>query len=129
MLCPRCGAPLGDNDRFCPKCGAPVENIPSKTYTDNTAPKSSSETNTLCVVGFVLSFFIAIAGLVCSIIGLKQVQKSGESGKGFAIAGIVISCIEIVAVIIVFLIYFTVILSLITGLGSMNPNCATLFLL
>ena len=57
---------------------------------------SSGSTNVMSIVGFVLSFFVPIAGLVCSIIGLKQCKASGDGeGRGFAIAGIVISSISV----------------------------------
>lgn len=59
-----------------------------------------SKTNIMSIIGFVLSFFIPIAGLVCSIIGLKQCGSEDEDGRGFAIAGIVISAIEIAAYVL-----------------------------
>lgn len=47
--------------------------------------------NTLCIVGFILSFLIAPAGLICSIIAVIQINRSGEKSKGLAIAGIIVS--------------------------------------
>lgn len=47
--------------------------------------------NGVAVAGFILSFFIALAGLICSIIGLKQTKERGEKGRGLAIAGITLS--------------------------------------
>ncbi len=47
--------------------------------------------NTLCIVGFILSFLVAPAGLICSIIAVIQINKSGEKSKGMAIAGIIVS--------------------------------------
>lgn len=52
--------------------------------------------NGVAVAGFILSFFIALAGLICSIIGLKQTKERGEKGRGLAIAGIIISALSIV---------------------------------
>lgn len=52
--------------------------------------------NGVAVAGFILSFFIALAGLICSIIGLKQAKERGEKGRGLAIAGIIISALSIV---------------------------------
>lgn len=58
-------------------------------------PPQTAKTNTFAIIGFVLSFFyyVSIAGLVFSIIGLKQCNKTQEKGKGLAIAGIVISSV------------------------------------
>ncbi|MEE1296335.1 MAG: DUF4190 domain-containing protein [Bifidobacterium sp.] len=54
----------------------------------------------MAIAGFVCSFFVSIVGLVLSIIGLTQVNKSHERGRGLAIAGIVISAISIVGEIL-----------------------------
>lgn len=51
--------------------------------------------NTLCIVGFILSFLIAPAGLICSIIAVIQINKSGEKSKGMAVAGIIISAFNL----------------------------------
>ena len=50
--------------------------------------------------GSVLSFVFCPAGLILSIIALRQINRTQERGKAFAIAGIVISAIAIVIVII-----------------------------
>jgi len=52
----------------------------------------------LCIIallGFIFSFFCGIAGLIMSIIGIIKIGKSGGTltGKGFAIAGIIIGSI------------------------------------
>lgn len=56
--------------------------------------------NTMSIVGFVLSFVFCPAGLILSIVALRQINRTQERGKAFAIAGIVISAIAIVIVII-----------------------------
>ncbi len=56
----------------------------------NSAPAENN--NTIALVGFILSFFVPIAGLICSIIGLRNVKVTGKR-KGLAIAGIVISAV------------------------------------
>ena len=58
--------------------------------------------NTCAIIGFVLSFYTPIVGLVLSIIGLNQIKKNGESGKGLAIAGIIISIILMLLVVVWF---------------------------
>jgi hypothetical protein len=49
--------------------------------------------SSLAVVGFVLSFFTMLIGLVISIIALVRIRKTKERGKGLAIAGICIALI------------------------------------
>lgn len=52
---------------------------------------TSNKTNTLAIFGLILAFFIPLIGLILSIVGLNQINKSRETGKGLAITGIVIS--------------------------------------
>lgn len=47
------------------------------------------------IAGFILSFFFPVIGLILSIIGLSRSKETGV-GKGFSIAGIVISGIKII---------------------------------
>jgi len=47
-------------------------------------------TNTLAIVGFVLSFVVSVAGIVCSHIALSQIKRTGEGGHGLALAGLII---------------------------------------
>ncbi|MEJ3405275.1 DUF4190 domain-containing protein [Rathayibacter sp. YIM 133350] len=49
---------------------------------------------TLGIVGFVLSFFTALIGMIVSIIALVQSRRAGFS-NGWAVAGIVIGAIEV----------------------------------
>ena len=63
--------------------------------------KNNNNTNVIAIVGFVLSFFIGIAGLICSIIGLIKSKKL-KNGKGFSIAGIIISSLRILFTIALF---------------------------
>ena len=68
--------------------------------------KTPQKTNALAVIGLITAFFIPLAGLVLSIIGLSQAGKRKEKGKGFAIAGIVASVVvgflQILFVILIF---------------------------
>ena len=79
--CEKCGNQIDDLAVMCPKCGASTR----KNYEDR--PKKS---NTLAIIGFILSFIFPAAGFVCSIMGLKKVYEC-NSGHGLAVAGIIIS--------------------------------------
>lgn len=52
--------------------------------------------NTLALVGFILSFFLSLIGLILCVIGLTQINGSNgtQKGKGLAIAGIIIGAIS-----------------------------------
>jgi len=55
------------------------------------------------LAGFILSMFgliTVIAGLICSIVGLVQCSGNKRRGRGFAIAGLIISLVDIVCALI-----------------------------
>ena len=58
--------------------------------------------NKLAIVGFIFSFFgpLALVGLILSAIGLKKC-KEGYGQKGLAIAGIILSSVELVVGLII----------------------------
>lgn len=76
------------------------------------------QSNTIAIVGFVLSFFVAIAGLICSIIGYKNAKNIyGGANQGLALAGIIISAISMGIVLLT--------LILVIGIGGCAA-CATI---
>ncbi|MDE5766496.1 MAG: zinc-ribbon domain-containing protein [Clostridia bacterium] len=94
MYCKNCGLKINDDASVCPYCGVPVER--ANNNVSNTNNKSTRGENTIAIVGFVLSFFIAIAGLICSILGYQKAVHDGAPYKGLALAGIILSVIGIV---------------------------------
>ena len=52
-------------------------------------------TNTLAIVGFILAFFVSVGAVICSHIALSQIKRTGEGGRGLAIAGLVIGYVGI----------------------------------
>ena len=100
MFCKNCGREIDDKAIVCPHCGVAVSR--------EAMTLSSPKTNTLAIVGFVLSFFVAIAGLVCSIIARKQCKERGEGGAGLALAGIIISAVSM-AIAFIYLIVVVII--------------------
>ena len=60
-------------------------------------PQQEPSWNGLAIAGFVCSFFFSVIGLVLSIIGFTQINKTAKEtgvepkGKGLALAGIIIS--------------------------------------
>ena len=57
---------------------------------------AGTKTNTMAIVALVSSFFIALAGVICGAIALKQIQRTGESGRGMALAGLWIGIVSMV---------------------------------
>ena len=97
MFCKNCGKEIDDKAAVCIHCGVAVERKSENT-----------EANVLAIVGFVLSFFIALAGLICSILGYKRAPEFGGKGKTLALAGIIISIIEMVLAVLIYIIAIAV---------------------
>lgn len=100
MYCKNCGNEIHDDAVVCIHCGVPTQN-----YNNQPQQQNYQQSNTMAIVGFILSFFIALAGLICSIIGLQRADNElNGNGRGFAIAGIVISSISLAVTVIVVII-------------------------
>lgn len=80
-----------------PGAGQPGQPYPPQgaSYYYNTPYVASvnERWNTLCIVGFVLSFLFPLVGLVLSIIALTQINKNGGKSRNMAVAGIVIGAV------------------------------------
>ncbi len=112
MFCTNCGQQVDDNAVICPHCGVPI-------YGKSLSPQQK-ETNTLALIGFILSFVLAVPGLICSILGYKKAKVMGGEGNGLALAGIVISAVSIALTIIGILLWiglFTSLLGIISTSG------------
>jgi hypothetical protein len=73
---------------------------------------SSDKWNVLSIVAFVISLLgFNIIAVILGFIGLNQVNKSGERGKGFANAAIIIGLLSIILGIILGFLYFAGVLA------------------
>ena len=110
MYCKNCGCNLDDNAEVCPECGVATKNtIPFGALNNNQNTAVYTGTNVVAIVGFILSFIVALAGLICSLIGYKKAPEYNENGRGFAIAGIIISTVLMVFGIVFSLLFVYVI--------------------
>ena len=137
MYCGRCGTQNEDNARFCSECGAdlspvnpaavpvqpaqpvqyahPVQPIQPSPAVVPIAPTHSTKTNVMCIVGFfgaltsiVMMGVTSPVFFIISLIGLIKTNKTKEPGRGYAIAGIIITSV----------LMFTYIIAIIIGLLS-----------
>ncbi|PAU68360.1 DUF4190 domain-containing protein [Bifidobacterium criceti] len=81
-----------------PTASAPLpQGMPPQTpyggqyYTD--APNPADRWSALCIIGFIMSFLIAPAGLIISVIALARIRKTDEKSRGMAIAGTIIGAV------------------------------------
>lgn len=114
MFCGKCGCEVNEGEAFCANCGAPQRNAAGNNSNYDKCANSQharkAQYNVLSIVGMALSCIaliifncyglVGLAGLLVSIIGLRNCKKNDEDGRAFAIIGIVVGGIAILAGII-----------------------------
>lgn len=73
------------------------------------AAPASQKTNVLAIVSLVSAFFIPLVGIITGHIALGQIKKTGEQGRGLALAGLIIGYVLLVVGIIVAIVWFAII--------------------
>ena len=117
MFCTNCGKELANGSNFCPECGTAVVRDtyehaePSDPRLDQ-APlepviQPEVRTHPLTIVGFVLSFFTPLVGLILCIIARNKANKDplNAGSKELTVAGIVISIVGLVLSALIFSFY------------------------
>lgn len=93
---------------YDPNTGKPINNGYQQINNTNS-------TNGWAIAGFICSLIMgSILGLIFSIIGLANVKKC-NSGKGMALAGIIISILRIVFIVFIIIVFLIPIFSLSTS--------------
>jgi len=80
---------MGDHSTHMPP-PAP-EKVPgpeSKPTSESIHTNTGQKTNTLAIIAFILIFFFWPASFILGLFALGQIKKTGEKGKGLAIAAI-----------------------------------------
>ena len=88
---------------------APVPAQPSP------APAPAEKWNILSIIAFIIVFFgFSLISIILGFIGLNQIKKTGERGRGLAIWAIVLGFVSIVIGILFWIVFVAVI--------AANPN-------
>ena len=75
---------------------------PPAGYTPYPAQKSG--TNVLAIIALVGAFVFPLAGVICGHIALSQIKRTGENGRGLAIAGLIIGYVYIAFIVLMVII-------------------------
>ncbi|MCI0155578.1 DUF4190 domain-containing protein [Leifsonia shinshuensis] len=57
--------------------------------------------NTMSIVAFILAFFVSIVGIILGFVALSQIKRTGEQGRGLALAAVIIGFVEVAIGILV----------------------------
>ena len=69
-------------------------------------PPVSQKTNTMAILGLIFAFVFSPLGIVFSAIGLSQIKKRREGGRGLAIAGLILSVLFTLLTVLAFVFFF-----------------------
>lgn len=100
QFCPRCGARCEDGDRFCPTCGLPVS--PAQTPASGLGVASM----VLGIIGFLTGwcFVGVVPGILAIVLAvLHFCARPRLSGRGLAVAGLVLGILAVAAAVAVIL--------------------------
>jgi hypothetical protein len=97
------------------------------TNTPAQATISTSPLNVMALIGFILSVsgvvvgITVIPGIVLSHIGMSQIKRTGESGRGFALAGIIVGyCLVGLSLLALFFVLLFLVLIPLIAVGSLR---------
>jgi len=100
-FCYKCGAQIGEGDRFCNKCGTKVgEQIISQPVVSPTVGTSGVAIAALVLglLGFPLGWFLGlvpIGAIICGLVGIQETGIGKKGGRGMAIAGLALGCVTL----------------------------------
>lgn len=90
----------------------------STPYTGAPVPQTE-RFNVLSIVGFVLAFVVSLGAVICGHIALAQIKRTGERGRGLAIAALILGYLGILLGIILAIVYVVIIAAAVNS-GSFN---------
>ncbi|MGW4929355.1 DUF4190 domain-containing protein [Agromyces sp. NPDC004153] len=94
---------------------APAPPAPAPAAAAAPAPATGEKWNVLSIVAFVIVFLgFSLISIILGFIGLNQIKKTGERGRGLALWAIVLGFVTIIIGIIVWIVVFTALMA--------NPN-------
>ena len=106
-FCSNCGNEIKEGANACSNCGTMV-NADSKPAVVNNVQQTKGKSNGLAISGFIVSLVSTllccgsfnVISLILSIVGVVKAKDYDGNGKGMAIAGIIISSIGLLILIL-----------------------------
>lgn len=113
-VCPSCGSgPEGSGNAFAPPATqqpqyqAPAYQAPAYQQPAYQQPLQSQKTNGFAIASLVCSLLcISVLGIIFGHVGMSQINRNREGGRGLAVAGLILGYIGLVATIAVYALVF-----------------------
>ncbi|WP_375387342.1 DUF4190 domain-containing protein [uncultured Amnibacterium sp.] len=93
---------------------------PPAPYTGAAVP-ATERWNVLAIVGFVLAFVVSLGAVICGHIALSQIKRTGEKGRGLALAAVILGYLGILFGIIAIIAYVAIIAAAVSS-GSISTS-------
>lgn len=80
------------------------------------------KTNTFAFLSIIFAFLSPIAGIVFGHIGLSQIKRTGDSGRGIGLTGLILSYLAVLGWIMFIVLYISFLAVMFGSLSSMSNS-------
>ena len=84
------------------------------------SPASAPRYNLFALIAFISTFMVPILGVVFGHAAIKQIDVTGEPGRGFARAGLILGYVFIGLSLMAVVVYVVAIGAMVAGMGTMG---------
>lgn len=81
-----------------------------------------SDTNTYALVAIILTFIVPVAGIIFGHLGLNQIKRTGDAGRGLALTAVVYGYSVFALGLAFFIAYIGFIVVMIGSVASMSSS-------
>ena len=89
-------------------------------YAQAYAPAAGPPTNTMAILALIFAFVFAPLGIVFGFIARGQIKRTGESGDGLALAGLILGAIFTLLIIASILFFFVVVSAAVSSIPDLQ---------
>jgi peptidyl-prolyl cis-trans isomerase B (cyclophilin B) len=86
--------------------------LTERYYVSSSTPQ---RTNGLAIAALISSFFVSVLGIILGFVALNQIKKTGEDGRGLALAGIIIGFVAVGITVLVIILQVVALAALSTA--------------
>ncbi|MGK0714660.1 DUF4190 domain-containing protein [Leucobacter sp. W1153] len=94
-----------------PQQPAAPQYAPPQQYAAPQQP-ANPPTNTMAIIALIASIIVSLVGVILGHIALSQIKKTGEGGRGLAIAALIIGYIGVAAWVVAIFVWIAIIASI-----------------
>jgi peptidyl-prolyl cis-trans isomerase B (cyclophilin B) len=94
---------------------------PAPEPTPYASAPAGPKTNTMAIISLVLAFFISLGAVITGHIALGQIKRTGEGGRGLAIAGLILGYLGLLVGLLA-IIFWASIFGIAASTGNLTVN-------